>query len=113
MKDTAIDAVVAAIGACDGPVEILGDGGLAGELRGLLAARAPVAGARPEVVVETSGGVAALAAALERVADLGTVLLAGPIGLGEAAALDLYAELHVRGLTIIGLPPPVASAPAP
>ena len=113
-----MQAVADAIAASHGPVEVLGDSTFARQLRVRLGAGAVAIGVRPAVVVETSGDATSLGAALERVADLGTVVLASPGGardpLESTAALDLYADLHVRGLTIVGVPPPCGTEmPAP
>ena len=94
MTDT--DAVLAALGT--DAAEVVGAGALADALRARL--RAP--GTPPAAIVDTTGDPAALADALARVDDLGTVVLAGPPP-GEPVALDLYADLHVRGLTLIGV----------
>jgi hypothetical protein len=104
MSNADIERVVAVIGAAPGPVEVLGDGPFARALRARLGAGAPAGDARPAVVVETSGDPAAIGAALARVDDLGTVVLAGPAAVAEPVALDLYADLHVRGLTLVGVP---------
>ena len=109
MSDAAIQAIVGALPAGEEPVEVLGDGPLARALRARLRLEATVLApdARPAVIVETTGDAAAIGAALARVADLGTVVLAGTCGAGSApVALDLYADLHVRGLTVVGVPLP-------
>jgi threonine dehydrogenase-like Zn-dependent dehydrogenase len=90
-------------------VEVLGEGELAESLRARLGARA-AGRSQPGAVIETTGDTDAIAHALERVADLGTVILAGPPPV-DAGALDLYANLHVRGLTLVGLA--TASEPPP
>jgi len=111
MSDAAIDGVVGAIGATPGPVEVLGDSAFARALRARLGAATPAEGVRPVVVVETSGEAAAIAAALARVDDLGTVVLAGLSTGAGPVALDLYADLHVRGLTLAGVPAPAGAGP--
>ena len=107
MIDRMIDAVIAALPAGAAAVEVAGDGELASALRARVAAIAAPAGSRPAVVIETTGDGAAVQAALRRVADLGTVVLAGPPP-AVAVALDLYGDLHVRGLTLVGTPGPGA-----
>ena len=95
--------VLHALDATTGPVEVMGNGRLADEVRALLGARLQAAGPRPVAVVEMTGAPEQLAAALKRVDDLGTVVVAGP----EPSAplpLDLYDELHVRGLVVVGVP---------
>lgn len=93
-----VEEVLRALAGHDGPVEVVGDDGLAQALRERLGSRDADAD-RPAVVIETAGTAGGLQAALERVDDLGVVLLAGPEPPG-AVALDLYADLHVRGLTL-------------
>lgn len=97
-------AAVAAVDAV-APVEVVGAGPLADEVRRLLAvsARLGTSDVRPAAVIETTGEPAAIAAALARVDHLGTVVLAGP-GAPGSIPLDLYADLHVRGLILMGLP---------
>jgi threonine dehydrogenase-like Zn-dependent dehydrogenase len=85
-----------------GHVEVVGAGQFADELRALLGDRTHPANpnARPCAIIETSGAPAALESALKRVEDLGTVVLAGP---AKPLELDLYADLHVRALTLVGV----------
>ena len=64
---------------------------------------------RPELIVDTTGSPAQIAAAFRRLADLGTLVLVGESP--ATADLDLYADVHVRGLTVVGVPrPQTASA---
>ena len=58
----------------------------------------------PAVVVEETGDPAEIERALAQAEDLGTVVLAAPVSEQEAA-IDLYADLHVRGLTLVTAPP--------
>ena len=58
----------------------------------------------PAVVVEETGEPAEIERALAQVEDLGTVVLAAPVADPEAM-IDLYADLHVRGLTLVTAPP--------
>jgi threonine dehydrogenase-like Zn-dependent dehydrogenase len=103
MSDRLAAAAIAALAPSDEPVEVLGESALARAVRSRLGAR--VGGdTRPAAVVDTTGDPRVIQHAMERVADLGTVVLAGPPP-GEAVALDLYADLHVRGLTVIGIEP--------
>jgi hypothetical protein len=55
----------------------------------------------PRAVVVASGGIAAIQRALSSVADGGTVLVVEPTP--EHAPLDLYGDLHVRGLRLVVL----------
>jgi threonine dehydrogenase-like Zn-dependent dehydrogenase len=102
-------AVVAALGSAPGPVEVTGNGALAEQVCRLLGSRvfSSTGDARPGAVIETTGERQALEAALARVDHLGTVVLAGPEPT-EPWPLDLYAELHVRGLVVVGVPHPQA-----
>ena len=84
-----------------GDVEVVGDGPLADRLRALLGRASPPD--RPAATIDTTGDLAAIAEALRRLDSLGTLVLAGPAPAN--AALDLYSDLHVRGLTMVGLPP--------
>lgn len=110
MSERAIAAVAAAVPVSAGRLEVTGDGPLAQALRARLAA-APGAGAAPATIVETTGKTGAIRAALARVADLGTVVLAGPVAPGPVA-LDVYGDLHVRGLTLVAVAPDCDAAPA-
>jgi hypothetical protein len=102
--NTEADTIAAALSA-GGPIEVLGDDAAADALRAALDALPLGAGAvPPHTVVELTGTVAGAAHALERVAGLGTVVLAGPLA-EDAGPLDLYTHLHVRGLTLVGVPP--------
>ena len=104
-----IDASICALLAeCRADVEVTGDGPLAIAVRRLVEQSAqPVTnGMRPSLIVETTGTVAAFRPALERVADLGTIVIAGPIP-DAPLAIDFYEDVHVRGLTLIGVPPAV------
>lgn len=101
MGAVSAEAVLAALGDLPGPVEVRGDNRLAAELQERLADRS--AAERPAIVVETDGDPGSIRAALARVDDLGAVILAGPPP--GPMALDLYRDLHVRGLTVIGLAP--------
>ena len=99
---TAAD-ILAALPDASGRIEIAGDGAIADELRTLLGDRAKTqSDAPPSIIIDTMGDEAAIVSALQRVGDLGTVVLAGPPP-SKPVALDLYTDVHVRGLKIIGL----------
>lgn len=99
-------AAIGALGDGQGLVEVVGTGPLAQEVRRRLGERVRRGhpDARPAAIIETTGEAAAVEAALQRVEDLGTVVLAGPLP-NRPHALDLYEDLHVRGLTLVGVPP--------
>lgn len=96
------DAVAAASGD---RVAVTGDGLVAAEARRLLADEGRLADESPNAVVETTGDPAAIVSATERVADMGTVVLAGEPA-GRALRLDLYPDIHLRGLRMLGVPRP-------
>ncbi|HEV2787171.1 MAG TPA: hypothetical protein VGV67_12315 [Solirubrobacteraceae bacterium] len=104
MSAVAVDAAVAALPAGDGRVEVTGDGELAAALRSRLGSRAARGPDAPQAAIDTTGDVATIADTLARLADLGTLVLAGPPP-AAPVALDLYADVHVRGLTIVGVAP--------
>lgn len=58
-------------------------------------------------IVDTTGDPAVLEAATNRLADLGTLVLAGE-PLGRRLSLDLYPDVHRRGLRLVGVAPPLA-----
>jgi hypothetical protein len=90
------------------PVEVSGAGAvarLAAEILGVEPARADE---RPAAVVETTGDPEAIAAAAARLADLGTLVLAGEAR-GRRVRLNLYPDVHSRGLRVVGVRPPLAA----
>jgi len=96
-----VRAVVAAVPPDAVPVEVLGTGALADELRKTLGR---TAGGTPAAVVDTTGDPERIADALRRLDELGVLVLAGPTPSGPLT-MDLYSDLHVRGLTVVGVPP--------
>lgn len=105
MSDAVVQAVADAVAGLPRPLEVLGSGELADRLRQRLGATSE--SQPPATIVEASGTAEGLREAFERVATLGTVVLAGPEPQGPVA-LDLHDDLHVRGLTLVGLGPPGA-----
>lgn len=103
-----------AAGVVDGlaPVSVTGGGLVAQFVRGLVERRTAVPAARsrdvepPRAIVDTTGRSAAIGDATRRVAVLGTVVLVGESSSGSVA-LDLYPDVHVRGLTLVGVAPPL------
>jgi hypothetical protein len=99
-----IAQILALIPAGSAPIEVIGDGALAEELRKRLEDRGLTPSCnRPLAIIDTIGEEAVLVASLKRVDDLGTIILAGSTP-PEPVTLDLYSDLHVRGLTIVGVP---------
>jgi threonine dehydrogenase-like Zn-dependent dehydrogenase len=103
MSDGVVELAVAAVGGA-ASVEVEGVGPLAAAVRARLADVGPATAGPPAAIIEASGDPAAIRAALAQVADLGTVVLAGPVP-ASGIDLDLYADVHVRGLTVVGVPP--------
>jgi D-arabinose 1-dehydrogenase-like Zn-dependent alcohol dehydrogenase len=101
MTDALAAAAVHAVPPDASPVEVIGEGGLAVAARDRLSGRASSSSA-PAAMIETTGEPREIEAALRRVDDLGTLVLAGPAP-RRPVPLDLYADLHVRGLTVIGV----------
>jgi len=95
-------AAVAALPA-GGEVAVTGGGQLADALRSRLGPRIAPEHDPVRAVIDTTGDPEVIAASLARLDDLGTLVLARPATPGPAA-LDLYADLHVRGLTVVGIP---------
>jgi threonine dehydrogenase-like Zn-dependent dehydrogenase len=61
---------------------------------------------QPTAIVDTTGDPGVIVDATQRVANLGTVVLVGE-SLGRTAEMNLYPDVHVRGLTLVGVAPPV------
>jgi len=101
MTEPEVD-VLAALPAGSNPVEVVGDSALARAVRSRLAERDTSGADRPAAVVETTGDPVRIEEAIRRVADLGTVVLAGPVQ-PAADPLDLYSDLHLRGLTVVAI----------
>jgi hypothetical protein len=95
--------VLGAIETGEAPVEVVGHGALAEAVRERL--DPPGSGSEPPcTIVDTTGELAEFEDVLARVDDLGTVVLAGPAVTSDSS-VDLYADLHVRGLAIVAIAP--------
>jgi hypothetical protein len=94
------------------PVEVLGDGLVAAEVRRLLPPTGGGEGTRPRCVIDTTGDPEAIAEALGELEDRGTLVAAGPLG-SRTFPLNLYADVHLRALRIVGVAPPLASGAVP
>ena len=103
MRADRIQSIVSSARGAGTPIVVLGDGPDADDLRDAL----PTCTGTPATVIETTGTTEGLREALAAVEDLGTVVLAGPSP-DPDPTLDLYGDLHVRGLTIIGAEAPIS-----
>lgn len=105
------ESVAHVLAGRSGAVDVTGVGLVATIARLLLGERVSALGAkapRPEAIVETTGDPDRIAAATRRVADLGLVVLAGD-STGRQLDLDLYPDVHVRGLELVGVAPAYVS----
>lgn len=93
-----------------GPRQVRGRGFIAAQVRELLGLAPEVAERPPDgplgTIVDTTGDPDAIADATRSLADLGTLVLAGETH-GGTLALDLYPDVHVRGLRMVGVAPPL------
>jgi threonine dehydrogenase-like Zn-dependent dehydrogenase len=60
----------------------------------------------PQAVVDATGDPAVIVDATRRVVDLGTVVLVGE-ALGRTVEMNFYPDVHVRGLTLVGVASPL------
>jgi hypothetical protein len=101
-------AVVREVGASE--TEVTGNGLVASDVRALLDGTASLEPeSRPDAIVDTTGDPATIARCAARVADFGTIVLAGEQQ-GRSFDYDFYPDIHVRGLRIVGVPRPLQSA---
>jgi hypothetical protein len=96
-----VDVVATRPGA--GPVEVTGDGEVAAAVRAAVGAGAAMETA-PACIVETTGRPEVIERSRARQADLGLLVQAGA---PQPLTIDLYADVHVRGLRVVGVPPVV------
>lgn len=106
------EAASAVEGLPQGSVEVVGSGLIARRVRALVGGVTGATVERPRALVEVTGDPEATVNATRRVADLGTVVLAGE-ALGRRTEMNLYADVHLRGLTLTGVGPPLADAVVP
>ena len=99
------DAAAAATERPGVVVEVVGAGLVAAHVRRLAGGRS---GDAPAVIVDTTGDPEQIRSALDRVVDLGTVVLAGESS-GRLLDVDLYSTVHRRGLVVVGVASPLQS----
>jgi hypothetical protein len=92
-----------------GGVKVLGEGLVAAEARRLLGARA---GESSAYVIDATGDPDAIAGALGGLDDHGTLVAAGPLG-ERPFPINLYSDIHLRGLRLVGVAPPLAGGALP
>lgn len=81
-------------------VDVSGEGLVAHEIRRLVSGPGDRA---PAACVDTTGDVGAITAATRKVRRCGLVILAGE-SMGRPLSIDLYRDVHLRGLRLIGVP---------
>jgi hypothetical protein len=86
------------------PVDVIGTGLIAHAVRHFLDNRVATAGdaTPPGAVIEATGDPASIVAATRRLADRGVLVLAGEPA-GRRLDVDLYTDVHRRGLEIVGV----------
>lgn len=95
-------------GLTTGPVELTARNGLvARQVRALIGHAATAGDAEPpQAIIDVTGDPRVIADATQRVADLGTLVLAGE-SLGRTVELNLYPDVHRRGLKLVGIAAPL------
>ncbi len=63
----------------------------------------------PTCIVDTTGCPSAIVRASTRLADRGTLVLAGQPA-GRRLSMSLYPDVHRRGLRLVGVAPPLSGA---
>jgi hypothetical protein len=99
------EAAAAVVGLPRGSVEVTGSGLIARLVRALVG-EAREAKARPRGIVDTTGDSDVIVDATRRLADFGVLVLACEVGTWPVE-LNLYSDVHLRGLTLIGVAPPM------
>jgi hypothetical protein len=96
------DVLAATAGIDPNTIRVTGTGVIAAEIRSRLGNSDGASSERPGAVIETTGDGAALTTACNEVRDRGLILLAGePAG---EVDIDLYRDVHRRGLQMLGIP---------
>jgi hypothetical protein len=87
-------------------VEVRGRGLIAQQVRTLIGITSESTAERPRAIVDMTGDPAVIVDATRTVADLGSVVLAGEMR-GRRAETNLYPDVYMRGLTLVGVAPPL------
>jgi hypothetical protein len=109
-------AVAAVEGVSPDSIEVTGSGLIALQVQALLGNHSPdddrsTPFEQPRAIIDTTGDPRVIVEATRRIAELGTVVLVGE-SLGRTAEMNLYPDVHVRGLTLVGVTPPLQHASA-
>jgi hypothetical protein len=102
------EAAAALEGLAPASIEVTGSGLIARNVRAIVGDTAAVGGGhrRPEAIIDVTGDPSVIGDSTRRLADLGTLVLVGE-ALGRRTELNLYPDVHVRGLTLVGVAPPL------
>jgi hypothetical protein len=95
---------VQAVSEVKGPVEVTGSDALADAIRQALPRARPEPNDRPSAVIETTGDPQMIEEPTRRLADEGILVLAGEPS-EPAVELNLYPDVHGRGLWVVGVGP--------
>ena len=101
--EAVVQEVLRAVNGAAGPVEVTGSGVVARRLRNVLASGED--DGEIGTCVETTGDEAAIRSCTRRLRDLGTLVLAGESS--STVPLDLYPDVHARGLNVVGAAGPL------
>ena len=101
------DAAAAVEGVPSASVAVTGKGLIAQHVREMVGCPAAARGAeRPAAIVETTGDPGVIVEATRTLSDQGTLVLVGE-ALGRQLDMNLYPDVHRRGLTLIGVARPL------
>lgn len=95
-----------------GSIEVIGSGLIAHLVRVLVGDDSVRSAEHPGAVVDATGDPAVIVDAARRVADLGTVVLVGE-PLGRRVEMNIYEDVHMRGLTLVGVASPFHQPESP
>lgn len=109
LLEVADDAVQLALTSSPGPVTVTGRGIIAELVRRRLPTASPEPS--PAVIVDTTGDAETIAQAASDLADGGTLIVAGELA-GRALPMNLYTDVHRRGLLVTGAQSLLGSFPS-
>jgi hypothetical protein len=109
VAEDAVSSIGTDVGVGAGRVEVVGRGLVAGLIRMMLGVPSGAAPASPIAIVTTVADQDVLTACMSRLESLGTLVVVGESRGG--VDIDLYRDVHVRGLHLVGVAPPITSSP--